>query len=151
MSTSDMRADKKVLKGRSVLLVEDEWLIALDAQETLTELGAQVTVAASFEDGAAAAKSGTFDAAVLDVNLGGGQFSFPIGEILTARGTPLVYATGYNLRERPLEGYQGGHWIAKPYSRLGLERALRTVLNIESESDSGNLTPTRHKTDHHAN
>ena len=134
--------------GLSVLLVEDEWLIALDAQEMLSELGLRVTAAATFEEGTAAAMAGAFDVAVLDVNLGDGQLSFPIGELLAARGTPLVYATGYNLRERPLEGFRGGHWLAKPYSKPGLERALRFALS--AGDDNAKTTPARHKIDRHA-
>jgi CheY-like chemotaxis protein len=137
-----------VLKDVSVLLVEDEWLIALDAQEMLAQLGAQVTVAASLEEGAGAAMNDAFDVAVLDVNLNG-QLSFTIGELLADRGTPVVYATGYNLKERPLEGYQGGHWLAKPYSRLGLQRALLNALGRDGDSAT-ERSPARPNMDQHA-
>ena len=56
--------------GLSVLLVEDEYLIALDAAEILKRLGIEkVVLAATFEAAEKLAAEGEFQAAVLDVNI----------------------------------------------------------------------------------
>jgi hypothetical protein len=57
------------LAGLSVLLVEDEYLIALDAAEILKHLGVgKVEIAATLDRAAEHAQAGQFDLAVLDVN-----------------------------------------------------------------------------------
>lgn len=78
-----------------VLLVEDEALVAMMIQECLADFGYQVVgpVATAFE-AAAQAREGCFEAAVLDINLGDGAV-YPVADILTARGVPFVFVTGY--------------------------------------------------------
>ena len=40
------------------------------------------------------AKDGDFDAAILDINLGDGM-AYPVAEILSARGVPFIFVTGF--------------------------------------------------------
>jgi DNA-binding LytR/AlgR family response regulator len=42
-----------------------------------------------------AAKDGHFDAAILDINLGDGSV-YRVAEILSARGVPFIFVTGYD-------------------------------------------------------
>jgi DNA-binding response OmpR family regulator len=117
-----------ILSGLSVLLVEDEYLIALDAEQMLRDLGVKdVEIASTFDSAKKRTQDGEFDLAVLDVNING-QLSFPIAEILKSRGIPVVFATGYALRERPLEGFEGGVCVGKPYTLEGLRKALSAAL-----------------------
>src|SRR5687767_9451298 len=92
------------LTGLSVLLVEDEYLIALDAEQILKDLGVgKVEIIATLEAAEQHAKDGKFDLAVLDVNLNG-KFSFPIADTIGKRGIPVVFASGYELGNRsPLD------------------------------------------------
>jgi PAS domain S-box-containing protein len=79
-----------------VLLVEDEALVAIMIQECLAEFGFQIVgPICTASDAALAAKDGEFDAAVLDINLGDGLI-YPVAEILTDRGVPFVFVTGYD-------------------------------------------------------
>ena len=122
------------LAGFSVLLVEDEYLIALDAEQMLRDMGVRdVEIVSTFENAQKRAQAGTFDVAVLDVNING-QLSFPIAEILKARGIPFVFATGYSLRERPIAGFEGGICVSKPYTQEGLRKALAAALGKEEKS-----------------
>ena len=78
----------------SVLVVEDELLIAALIDEWLGELGhATVGPAASVSDGLKLLEAGGFDAALLDVNLGA-QRSDAIAEALAARKIPFAVMTG---------------------------------------------------------
>ncbi len=116
------------LSGLSVLLVEDEYLIALDAEQMLRDLGAKnVEIVSTFESAKEYTQDGQFDIAVLDVNING-QLSFPIAEILKRRDIPVVFATGYALRDRPMPGFEGGVCVGKPYTIEGLRKALALVL-----------------------
>jgi len=79
-----------------VLLVEDEALVALMIQESLAEFGYQVIGPLNTASEAlAAARENHFDAAVLDINLGDGLV-YTVAEILSARGVPFVFVTGYD-------------------------------------------------------
>ena len=112
------------LADLSVLLVEDEYLIALDAEQILKELGVGgVEIASTIARAEKCAAEGQFDLAVLDVNLNG-QMSFPIAKTLQGRGIPVVFASGYELRERALAGFEGGVCVTKPYTTDRLRDAL---------------------------
>lgn len=113
------------LAGRTILVVEDEPLIALLLEAMLHELGCQVLgPARNLEEGIALAHDGKFDCAMLDINLKGKR-SDAIVEILGQRRIPYLIATGY-----------GGDWpelrdaivLEKPYQLPDVERALGRVL-----------------------
>jgi PAS domain S-box-containing protein len=106
-----------------VLLVEDEALVAMMIQECLAEFGYQV-IGPIFtaSEAAAKAKDSPLEAAVLDINLGDGAV-YPIAEMLTARGVPFVFVTGYGadsvdarFRKIPI--------LQKPIEREMLKRAF---------------------------
>lgn len=116
------------LAGLSVLLLEDEYLIALDAEEILKGLGVEkVETVATLSAAENRAKDGQFDLAVLDVNING-QFSFPIAETFGRRGIPVVFASGYELRDRALSGIENAVCVTKPYTSDRLKDALSTAL-----------------------
>jgi|SRR5688572_18910466 CheY-like chemotaxis protein len=112
----------------SVLLVEDEYLIALDAEQILKELGvAKVEIASTLPRAEERAAKGGIDIAVLDVNLNG-QFSFPFANTLRERGVPVVFASGYELRDRAPAAFEGGVCVTKPYTTERLREALSAAL-----------------------
>jgi DNA-binding response OmpR family regulator len=88
------------LTGLRILLVEDEAMLSTLTEEYLEELGCKVVVAARLEDALEKARTRLVDVAVLDVNLAG-QMSYPVAEILHARGVPVVFATGYGVAGLP--------------------------------------------------
>jgi CheY-like chemotaxis protein len=114
--------------GLSVLLVEDEYLIALDAEQILKGLGVEkVEIAATLAGAEKQAAQGRFDLAVLDVNING-QSSFPIAKTCSQRGIPVVFATGYELRDRPVPGCDKAVCVTKPYTSDRLRDALTVAL-----------------------
>jgi CheY-like chemotaxis protein len=114
--------------GLSVLLVEDEYLIALDAEQILKGLGVEtVEIVASFKEAEKRAAGGRFDVAVLDVNING-QYSFPIATTIGQRGIPYVFATGYELRDRSVAGLDDAICVTKPYTSDRLRDALAAAL-----------------------
>ena len=112
---------------RRVLLVEDEPMIAFALEDMVIELGYEV-VGPAFRLAEALDLAGReqFDAAVLDVNLNEQQ-SFPVADLLTSRGIPFLFATGY--AEGGVSWHGKAGLIAKPYSRDQLARALATLLD----------------------
>ena len=85
------------LSGKSVLMVEDEYLIA-DAlcsafeMEDVRVVGPFPNVKTAMEE---LDKGATADAAVLDVNLNGERV-FPLADRLMADNVPIVLTTGYD-------------------------------------------------------
>ncbi|GFE80077.1 response regulator [Steroidobacter agaridevorans] len=116
------------LDGASVLLLEDEFVVALDAEQMLQELGVvRVETAATLSEAEARARAGHFDVAVLDVNING-QMSFDLAESLRARGTAVVFATGYELKDRALPNIDSALCVSKPYTSERLRQALCAAL-----------------------
>ena len=116
------------LDGARVLLLEDEFLIALDAEQMLKELGAQhVQTAATLNEAEQCANQGRFDIALLDVNVNG-QMSFGLAELLRSRGVPVVFATGYELKDRAIPGLDPALCVSKPYTNERLRQVMCGVL-----------------------
>jgi PAS domain S-box-containing protein len=104
-----------------VLLVEDEALIAMMIQESLTEFGFHVIgPVCTVPEAEAVAKDGQLDAAVLDINLGDGMV-YPVAEILAARGVPFVFVTGYDA-ENVDSRFTGIPVLQKPIEREMLQK-----------------------------
>jgi CheY-like chemotaxis protein len=85
------------LKGRRILVAEDDYHIADDLVAALEVAGAEVVGPASgvAEALALARSAAGLDGAVLDVNLRG-EMIWPVVEALASRGVPVVLATGYD-------------------------------------------------------
>lgn len=114
------------MKGVCVLLLEDEFLIAIDAAEILKELGAeQVQTASTLAEAEKLAENGRFDIAMLDVNING-EMSLPLARSLRHHGVPVVLATGYEMRDDALAEF--ATVVRKPYSRDDLAAAFSAAL-----------------------
>ncbi|QPH52359.1 HWE histidine kinase domain-containing protein [Pontivivens ytuae] len=115
------------LSGKALVL-EDNMIIALDAEELLYELGVEdVRIVATNEEAAAMIKAESFDFAVLDFNLGD-QTSVPTANLLRGRNTPVIFATGYGDMPDLVKQVEGAPIIQKPYDAHELARALQEVV-----------------------
>jgi CheY-like chemotaxis protein len=84
------------LTNKRILVVEDEFILASDLAGFLESRGAEVVgPAPSVKTALALVERNHLDAAVLDVNLGKERV-YPVADALTARGVPIVFATGYD-------------------------------------------------------
>ena len=80
---------------RTVLLVEDNMLIALDTEDALLLAGVETVIIAATADNALKELARQApDFAVLDFNLGG-ETSERVAAALAEAGVPFCYATGY--------------------------------------------------------
>jgi DNA-binding NtrC family response regulator len=124
--------------GLSVFIVEDEALVAMNLEDMLTELGCQISGSAMRVDAALGMIDAEFsaDVAVLDVNLAGKPV-FPVAEKLSARGVPIIFATGYGQSGLP-ESWHGRPVLQKPYTLEEVSRSLRqAVARRERAPSSG--------------
>src|SRR5205085_6069744 len=110
-------------RGLRVFVVEDEPMIGMLLEDMLDELGCTVAAsAARLDEALTAARTGEFDVALLDVNLHG-QNTGPVAEVLSARGVPFVFATGYSEQGLP-EAFRGRPNLKKPFQLDALGQAL---------------------------
>jgi CheY-like chemotaxis protein len=117
--------------GRSVLIVEDEPMIAMLIEDILGILGCAIAgVALRFEDAVDKASSLSFDVAILDINLNGHQ-SYPLAEILRAREIPFVFASGYDKDSLP-QALHGVPFLSKPFTLRDLQQALQAALAVDA-------------------
>lgn len=126
MSGAPPNREASPLAGRQILIVEDEMILALDLSDMVGAFGCTSAMAARIEKALALIEAHTFDAAILDMNLGGEQV-YPVADQLDRRGIPYVIATGYGA-EGVFVAYRNHPILAKPYSRRDVEAALIEVL-----------------------
>jgi DNA-binding NtrC family response regulator len=100
---------------RSILIVEDEPLIAMMLEDFILSLGHEVSgncdsVGSALQH----IEAGDCDLAILDVNLKG-ESVWPVAEALRAKGTPFVLASGGHVDPPPAE-FRQIPMIEKPYT-----------------------------------
>jgi DNA-binding NarL/FixJ family response regulator len=112
------------LSALSVLVVDNQFLLADDVRRALELAGAKVLGPCRDEEAALALLEVLApDCAVLDPNLGAGP-TFEIAGALKAKGVPFVFLTGYDDDVIP-EEFSGAACLKKPadYRRLIAEVA----------------------------
>jgi len=128
MNGSDQKRARDVLQGRSILIVEDEPVIALSLARLLERAGATVVgPALSIADAQARMADHHIDLALMDVNLGGDSRVFPLAEALAAQRVPFAFVSGHprtlmppHLHDRP--------FVAKPFSEGEILALVRKLL-----------------------
>jgi light-regulated signal transduction histidine kinase (bacteriophytochrome) len=108
----------------TVLIVEDNLIIAMSAEVILLELGARhVETAASVAAAMKSIERVKPSFALLDLNLGG-ENSIAVGKRLAELKVPFLFATGYGERAPIPAELDFAPVIQKPYTRDTIERAL---------------------------
>lgn len=120
------------LKGKRVLVIEDEPLVSMEIEACLSEAGAAIvgpagTVARALQ----LIESETFDGAFVDANLGG-ETADEIATALAAKGIPFLFLTGYG-REALPGAFRETAVIEKPYTREQLVAAGGRMFESRSE------------------
>lgn len=111
------------LSGLRILVVEDEFVIALSTETALRDLGCtDVVVALHLPDAVEIAKQQQLDAALLDVNLAGSEV-FPVADVLVRRGIPFIFLTGYG-PEVIRADLRHHYLVRKPFQPRDIKGAL---------------------------
>jgi DNA-binding response OmpR family regulator len=114
------------MSNRRVLIVEDDSMVGMLLEDMLASLGHEVAgLVATLDQAIRAAAEIAFDFAVLDVNLGGERI-YPLAEVLTRRGIPFVFATGYGSALDPQ--WRHAPVLHKPFELAELECAMSRAL-----------------------
>jgi DNA-binding NtrC family response regulator len=112
------------LKGKTILIVEDEFFISSDLEQILADAGAETVLVDAA--GAAMEKlaSTRFDAVILDIHLQD-ESTYPVADELRRREIPFVFLSGYlTIRE----GYADVPFLDKPFTAETVTNALNGIL-----------------------
>lgn len=117
------------LTGHTVLIVEDELLVALDLADALTQAGARIIgIACKSEEALEVLRAHKVSLAVLDVTLGD-HSSQLVAERLNTDGIPYIFYTGNVVSDHPPEWMQAPV-VAKPGRREDLLGALSAAHHV---------------------
>ena len=112
----------------SILVVEDEFLVAMQIEAVLRAAGWSVIgPAGTLAKAVSVAQTASCDGAVLDVNLRGERVD-DVASILSVRGIPFVFASGYGRENLPAAFRDSAAFLAKPFSDQTLLQAVRDLL-----------------------
>ena len=111
-----------------VLVVEDNIIIAIDAEEIALELGASsVSVVSNVKEALRVIEETDFSFALLDVNLGT-ETSEPVAITLTDKKIPFAFATGYGDATEVTQRFEGVTVVQKPYDKSSIAHALKLTI-----------------------
>ncbi len=113
--------------SKRVLVVEDEMMIRMLLEGMLEDLGHTIAgQAGTIDEALELAKKCEFDVALLDVNVNGKAIT-PVAEILSERGLPFVFASGYGQGGVP-DAYKTRPALQKPFQIESLAKMIDTAL-----------------------
>jgi DNA-binding NtrC family response regulator len=116
------------LMGRSILLVEDEMLIARGIEQTPTHAGMRVLgPAASVGSAMRLIAAETPDAAILDLELRG-ELATPVARMLRDLGVPFVLATTHDHLCGEATEFEGVENLGKPVASARCVEVLGEIL-----------------------
>jgi DNA-binding NtrC family response regulator len=117
------------LKGARILVVEDEFLIAMELGSILLEAGAEVVgpCGSSAEAHSLLRKVDGVRAAILDLRLGN-DTSIPLARHLTRHGLPFIFFTGQVDMSPICAEYPTATIISKPFQRRAILTALADIV-----------------------
>lgn len=115
------------IKGKRILLVDDEPLLLMDLEETLTNSGCVIVGPANtIAQAKVLIGEAEFDAALLDVNLGGHKVD-ELAAALTQKNIPFAFVTGYG-REGLPPSFRHAPLVGKPFSQQQMLDAVRQLV-----------------------
>jgi DNA-binding response OmpR family regulator len=113
---------------RSILVVEDDPLLAMDLEWTLKRdgfvvIGPAITIKEAFH----LLRDGPPDLAILDLNLGE-EMVFPVADHLAATRVPFLILSGHSRKLVPAP-HRKRPFVQKPYAAATLLRTVRAMLD----------------------
>ena len=128
LASGEAQTDDRPLAGFNVLILEDNLIVALEAEDLLRSLGAASIVAVSTLAAAAKVRETTaIDFAMLDINLGF-ENSLGFAASLRASKTPFLFASGYGEQRKAGDSLLAELTVSKPYDREALQSAIALTL-----------------------
>ncbi|MDO7843523.1 HWE histidine kinase domain-containing protein [Sphingomonas immobilis] len=125
--SSQKPVDASLIGQKSVLLVEDSLIIALDAEDILDRFGASVSTASTPEAAHDFLDNNRVDFAILDINLGD-QTSFGVADRLRELAIPYFFASGYGEQANMPMEHRSVAVVQKPYTTHNIAKAIEDLI-----------------------
>lgn len=118
------------------LVLEDEYLVALDIETTLLGMGFdEVDIATSVAGAFAAVESDSYDCVFLDVNISGGT-SFDLARHLILVEIPFGFISGYNDTSGFPEDLKQSVILGKPFDDTEFAAFVSSLLDEHKKTRS---------------
>ena len=128
-----------LLKGKRILIIEDEPLIALELSQMLADAGLEVAgIARTVHQAQDAVSKLAYSAVVLDANLGGHKVD-DLADTLHRRNVPFAFLSGYGRESLP-PAFQSKLLVSKPFTPRQVLDALATVVS-QAEANARSPQP----------
>jgi DNA-binding NarL/FixJ family response regulator len=120
---------------RRILIVEDDFLIAMQAESALIDAGFIIIgIATTAEEALVVATEGRQDVVIMDIRLAGARDGVDAaGDLFRELGLRCIFATAHddqNVRNRA-QPYSPLGWLTKPYTMASLTSVVRDVTSRE--------------------
>jgi DNA-binding response OmpR family regulator len=120
------------LAGCRILILEDEYLIAMDVEQLCRDHGAEDAILIGDLDALETELAGLrFDVAVIDAMLNG-RSTLDFARRLRERSIPFVFATGYDDAAERFTDFPGIPVVGKPYGGRELIDAIALVVGRDT-------------------
>jgi two-component system, response regulator PdtaR len=127
-------SEKRPGEPARILIVEDDFLIALQAETALAEAGFHVIgVAASADEAVELTASHQPDVILMDVRLSGTRDGIDLAiELFREFGIRSIFATAHADAQARLRAEPAGHlgWLQKPYTMMTLVGMVRRAVDL---------------------
>ena len=118
----------EMLSGLRILILEDEFLIAMDVEQLCRDNGAtDIMIKRSVAEIEAEDATDGFDVAIVDFMLSGVS-TLPFAERLHVQGRPFVITSGYVDTAEVLTAFPGVGVVGKPFSGPDLIQAVAAAV-----------------------
>jgi len=123
----EREGSRSALAGKRIIVVEDEPLVSMDIEASLTATGCDVTgTAGTLEQARRLIAEADCDAALLDANLSG-HSAEELAIALTRKNIPFAFVTGYGRDGLP-GGFREAMLLSKPFNEDQLLSVLELLL-----------------------
>jgi PAS domain S-box-containing protein len=120
-------ANEQGLKGKRIIIIEDDALVSMDLESSLTDVGCKViSTAGTLDEAKILIADAQYDAALLDANLAGHSVDV-LAMMLTKRNIPFAFVTGYGRDALP-EAFRDAIVLKKPFSQNDLVSVAELLL-----------------------
>jgi len=121
-----------LLDGLRILILEDEFLIAMDIEQLCRDYGAgEVVIARNLTEIDPHKVATQFDAAIVDLMLDGTS-TLDFASRLSQAGVPFIFASGYSDADEIKAAFPGIKLVSKPYSGDDLVEAVAAACGRRS-------------------
>lgn len=127
----------------TILIVEDELLVAEDLAEILSAIGCRILIAKNYEEAKDILASNSLDITICDINLGGGLSGIDVAKLIKEQYAfiEVIFLTAFNQVNiiQQAQNTSPYSYIVKPYTEEQIKVVVQMAFNYLKERDKDGL------------